>query len=118
MEVGDDGVGFQMPQTGPTSRERCGFGLFSIRERLRPYGGVLKVQSEPRGRHPRHPDRTPGSRFRRQNSTMSTKILLADDHQIMREGLVALLEREPGLQVVGRGRRRPHRGAPGPGAQP
>ncbi|MFA4903251.1 MAG: response regulator transcription factor [Desulfobaccales bacterium] len=32
---------------------------------------------------------------------MSTKILLADDHQIMREGLAALLEREPGLQVVG-----------------
>lgn len=32
---------------------------------------------------------------------MSTKILLADDHQIMREGLVALLEREPGLKVVG-----------------
>jgi DNA-binding NarL/FixJ family response regulator len=32
---------------------------------------------------------------------MSIKILLADDHQIMREGLVALLERETGLQVVG-----------------
>jgi len=32
---------------------------------------------------------------------MSTKILLADDHQIMREGLVALLEQEPGLVVVG-----------------
>jgi DNA-binding NarL/FixJ family response regulator len=32
---------------------------------------------------------------------MSTKILLVDDHQIMREGLVALLEREPGLKVVG-----------------
>ena len=32
---------------------------------------------------------------------METKILLADDHQIMREGLVALLERAPGLQVVG-----------------
>ena len=32
---------------------------------------------------------------------MNTKILLADDHQIMREGLIALLERESGLQVVG-----------------
>jgi len=32
---------------------------------------------------------------------MNIKILLADDHQIMREGLVALLERESGLQVVG-----------------
>ena len=32
---------------------------------------------------------------------MSINILLADDHQIMREGLVALLEKEPGLKVVG-----------------
>jgi DNA-binding NarL/FixJ family response regulator len=32
---------------------------------------------------------------------MSIRILLADDHQIMREGLVALLERETGLRVVG-----------------
>ena len=45
--VGDDGVGFQMPQTKPGRREPCGFGLFSIRERLRPWGGVLEVQSEP-----------------------------------------------------------------------
>jgi len=47
VEVGDDGVGFQIPQTAPDRRERCGFGLFSIRERLRPYGGFLQVQSEP-----------------------------------------------------------------------
>jgi signal transduction histidine kinase len=47
VEVGDDGMGFQMPQTAPHRRERCGFGLFSIRERLAPYGGVLQVQSEP-----------------------------------------------------------------------
>ncbi|MCL4501922.1 MAG: CHASE3 domain-containing protein [Deltaproteobacteria bacterium] len=47
VNVGDDGVGFQMPQIGPPRRARCGFGLFSIRERLRPYGGILEVQSEP-----------------------------------------------------------------------
>ena len=35
------------PIRHPRLRERCGFGLFSIRERLRPYGGVLEVQSEP-----------------------------------------------------------------------
>ncbi len=32
---------------------------------------------------------------------MSIKILLAEDHQILREGLVALLGKEPDLQVVG-----------------
>jgi signal transduction histidine kinase len=47
VEVGDDGVGFQPPQAEPRRRERCGFGLFSIRERLRPYGGTLEVQSAP-----------------------------------------------------------------------
>lgn len=45
VEVGDDGVGFQVPQTGPARGEPCGFGLFSIRERLRPCGGLLEVHS-------------------------------------------------------------------------
>ena len=31
---------------------------------------------------------------------MKTRILLADDHQIMREGLRALLEQQPGVEVV------------------
>ncbi|MHB8067730.1 MAG: sensor histidine kinase [Desulfobaccales bacterium] len=47
VEVGDDGVGFQVPQRGPSRREPCGFGLFSIRERLRPCGGFLEVHSAP-----------------------------------------------------------------------
>jgi DNA-binding NarL/FixJ family response regulator len=32
---------------------------------------------------------------------MSTTILLADDHQLMREGLVALLQRQDDMEVVG-----------------
>jgi len=32
---------------------------------------------------------------------MSTKILLVDDHQMMRDGLRVLLEKEPGMVVVG-----------------
>lgn len=32
---------------------------------------------------------------------MGTKILLADDHQLMREGLCSLIEKEFGMQVVG-----------------
>jgi len=47
VEVGDDGVGFQLPRTEWGRREPCGFGLFSIRERLRPYAGTLEVQTEP-----------------------------------------------------------------------
>jgi signal transduction histidine kinase len=47
VEVGDDGVGFQVPKTEPRHRKQGGFGLFSIRERLRPCGGHLEVQSAP-----------------------------------------------------------------------
>ncbi len=47
VEVGDDGVGFQVPQMGPPRGRPCGFGLFSIRERLRPCGGLLEVHSAP-----------------------------------------------------------------------
>jgi len=47
VEVGDDGVGFQVLEREPRGRERGGFGLFSIRERLRPCGGRLEVQSAP-----------------------------------------------------------------------
>lgn len=32
---------------------------------------------------------------------MSTRILLADDHRIMREGLASLLRREPDLEIAG-----------------
>ena len=32
---------------------------------------------------------------------MSIKILLADDHSIMREGLRALLEKEHDMEVIG-----------------
>ena len=29
------------------------------------------------------------------------KVLIVDDHQLVRTGLVGLLEREPGIQVIG-----------------
>lgn len=47
IEVGDDGVGFTPPRTELPRGKRGGFGLFSICERLRPFGGRLEVQSAP-----------------------------------------------------------------------
>ena len=38
---------------------------------------------------------------RPENVYMKTRILLADDHRIMRQGLKSLLEAEPDMQVVG-----------------
>ncbi|MFL5318786.1 MAG: response regulator [Myxococcaceae bacterium] len=34
-------------------------------------------------------------------TTPTTRILLADDHQLVREGLRALLKQEPGVEVIG-----------------
>jgi signal transduction histidine kinase len=47
--VEDDGVGFNPARPDYRRREGGGFGLFSIRERLRPLGGKLEVKSEPNG---------------------------------------------------------------------
>jgi signal transduction histidine kinase len=44
IAVADDGVGCPSP---PVSRDGAGFGLFSIRERLRHFGGALTVESVP-----------------------------------------------------------------------
>lgn len=46
--VYDDGLGFQAAEPGRRGGHRNGgFGLFSIRERLNPFGGRLEVESKP-----------------------------------------------------------------------
>ncbi|MBA7695149.1 hypothetical protein ES703_103771 [subsurface metagenome] len=47
VSVEDDGVGFDISQTGSHDYKTGGFGLFSIRERLGHIGGRLEVKSEP-----------------------------------------------------------------------
>lgn len=46
ISVADDGVGFDARDAG-RSKEGMGFGLFSIREQLRLYGGALTLDSRP-----------------------------------------------------------------------
>jgi len=47
VSVEDDGVGFDMSQTGSYDYKTGGFGLFSIRERLGHMGGRLEIESKP-----------------------------------------------------------------------
>jgi signal transduction histidine kinase len=47
--VEDDGVGYDPAATPYRNGKGGGFGLFSIRERLRPLGGKLEVKSEAEG---------------------------------------------------------------------
>lgn len=119
--VADDGRGFdpgalQLAAHGPDGR----FGLFSIRERLTWIGGLIAIDSAP-GRGSRftidaplasrpQPALKPGADRHRPPRPISTRkapragrvrIMLADDHVVMREGLARLLGSEPDLEVVG-----------------
>lgn len=47
VQVSDDGKGFQWGRLAVPPKGKGGFGLFSISERLRPFGGLLQVQSAP-----------------------------------------------------------------------
>jgi PAS domain S-box-containing protein len=115
--VSDNGVGFD---PASESVNDGNFGLFSIRERLSLIGGRLEVDSSP-GKGARftltaplfidkplesmpcaqpdeidHIDVDPMIR-----SDGKIRILLTDDHAIMREGLARLLDQETDFEVVG-----------------
>jgi signal transduction histidine kinase len=49
ISVMDDGIGCPQAATTPVSNGGVGFGLFSIRERLKNYGGNLVIQNPPEG---------------------------------------------------------------------
>jgi PAS domain S-box-containing protein len=48
-DVADDGIGFDAKKHHQDGTADMGFGLFSIREQLREYGGVLTLQTNPGG---------------------------------------------------------------------
>ena len=102
IEVEDDGVGFLVSPRGRGEGMREGFGLFSIRERLRHLGGSFEVFSQP-GSGVRAvllvplQQESPGEG----KEPAAVRILIAEDHRMMRDALASLLEKEPGFEVVG-----------------
>ncbi len=116
LKVSDRGRGFD-PQ-GLT--ETTGFGLLSIRERIELLGGRMRIQSaEGRGStffmmvpegEAVAGSRTPGAgeekgpadhRLAATGYRQPLRLLLADDHEIVRQGLVSLLVEEPSVEIVG-----------------
>jgi PAS domain S-box-containing protein len=101
IEVEDDGVGFASCHVGPVDVKEGAFGLFSVRERIEHLGGSFEVVSRPGGGVcatllvPLQEEKGDGAR------PAVIKILIADDHQMMRDALASLLEKEPGFEVVG-----------------
>lgn len=126
IEVRDHGKGFNPDQYRIGMENRSGFGLLSIQERISFLGGRMEIDTRPgkgccvtlavsqefekfQSAEPCHmppsiPDRMekaaapenggtppPGNRIR---------LLLADDHAVMREGLARVFENEKGFEVV------------------
>lgn len=127
IEVRDEGKGFFVSDIDP--RKGGGFGLSSLRERIGLLGGRLNIRSRPQegttitliapkakgGEEElaarqdlmdilRPEERAGGSGTARRGAAPEDRplrVLLADDHKILREGLVSLLEEQPGVHVVG-----------------
>ena len=125
LDVEDEGQGFDPEAREVEERSRQSFGLFHLRERLHAAGGVLEIASAPgRGTRVRlivpedlasRPDGSnvaatgaalvprPHSRAEHGagRSAGAIRVLVVDDHAIVREGLIAVLHRQPDFEVVG-----------------
>lgn len=131
MVVSDEGAGFLPKPAVATEPggTTAGFGLLSIRERLAFVGGSLEISSEPgRGTQavvnaPRLLETQTGALKRADTLILAARdnlsatatsagtglegeaheirVLIADDHKILREGLASLLGGEHDIHVVG-----------------
>ncbi|MCE5278744.1 MAG: response regulator [Planctomycetaceae bacterium] len=117
ITVADEGTGFD-PEAIRGRTVTGGFGLFSIRERLGLLGGTIEIDSAPsRGSRftlvaPALPPAPPQAQQRAQISVMMAppvqdaaegriRIVLVDDHIVMRQGMASLLREEPDMVIVG-----------------
>ncbi len=90
VEVTDDGIGFDPGGAELRSRH---LGLTSMEERARELGGELQIRSAPGA----------GTTVRFEVARV-IRVLLVDDHAVVREGLRAFLELQDGIEVVGEAR--------------
>jgi PAS domain S-box-containing protein len=119
LSVSDRGRGFDPQEL----RQAAGFGLLSIRERIELLGGRMKIKSapgqgstffivvpdretpeEPVGVGPRAyptPEARPDDHGSGGHGGPPLRVLLADDHRIVREGLRLLLSDEYDIEIVG-----------------
>jgi PAS domain S-box-containing protein len=120
LTVADRGKGFDSFELNADKRKNeTSFGLFSIRERLSFIGGLLNVTTAV-GQGSRMelsiPVGIPSKRASAKSEVDTPKsadllplpamdrparVLVADDHQLFREGMIHLLSQEPDLTVVG-----------------
>ena len=115
--VTDQGCGFDPTTIWKQAQSGAGFGLFSVRERLKLIGGNLKLESipgdgaaisldlplkKPGQKATPAPDAKGGARIHPPRpSGQKLRVLLVDDHAVFREGLVTMLNQQADLEVVG-----------------
>jgi signal transduction histidine kinase/DNA-binding NarL/FixJ family response regulator len=110
VSIADNGVGFD--PSVPSSRDGKGhFGLTSAHQRAERAGGTFSVESAPgQGTKvtaelpvagARVAERPANGNGRRSFQGVSIRVLLVDDHAVVRQGLRGVLDREPGIEVVG-----------------
>lgn len=116
--VSDRGAGFDLEQQRNAHDEHPTFGLFSIQQRLEHLGGLMQIETAP-GSGVRVVLTAPSDNAPSLLETpgevdapaiVSTgsdgdgsviRVLIVDDHKIMRQGLAGLLAIEPDIEVVG-----------------
>ncbi|MEJ2038970.1 MAG: PAS domain S-box protein, partial [Desulfosarcinaceae bacterium] len=117
VSVADNGSGFEAHKI-EALQKTTGFGLLSIRERASYIGGQLEIDSKP-GRGSRLTLVVPlevikaeeiqkqeaiqdiSAQINESSGGADVRVLLADDHKVMRQGLIRLIGSQPGIQVVG-----------------
>ena len=116
ISVTDEGKGFDPGPVLSGNGVETGYGLYSISERINALGGKMSVGSIPgQGTSitlsvPALPDQEPEPHVPlldvrqaalRPEPDGRSRVLVADDHQVMRRSLVMLLANEPDWVVVG-----------------
>lgn len=121
ITVADRGEGFE-PDILKTSTAETGLGLLSLRERAQYLGGDLEIESHPGDgasfilKVPLRLEITeePGCNDVSDQADQPTalnqldlkpektiRVMFADDHQVMRQGLIRMIADQPNIQVVG-----------------
>lgn len=119
ITVSDKGKGFDAEKAVTDLGRDDRFGLLSVRERLELMGGRLEIESSPGNGSTFHlvvsmekataantPAEAPEAPFEEPLSApvpvdQGVRVLLVDDHVVMRQGLSSMLGRQPAIQVVG-----------------
>ena len=127
ITVSDEGNGFATEDPSPVETEGGGFGLFAIRERIEAMGGRISVDSQPGSgcrvtiQAPTEPSTAQsdaGASLKEYvpahnlpavaaeseegiHNDASIRVLLVDDHAVLRQGISLLLREDPGFYVVG-----------------